>query len=177
MRYVAILFGFTAHLFAQQEPVNLSFKNVGAGGEPAGWFSIRKPGYSTSTTHLCRRENSRCVVVKYEDTTEPNDFGYVQQSFDATNFRGRQVRYRGWLRVDDPAKTRAQLFIRVDRSNEEVGFYDYSHQQPIRSRTWIRREIIGKVDPDAVRIIIGLMLGGRGAAYLAEPEFQLIESR
>jgi hypothetical protein len=33
------------------------------------------------------------------------------------------------------------------------------------------REIAGKVDSDAVRIAIGMMLGGRGSAYLADLEF------
>jgi hypothetical protein len=77
------------------------------------------------------------------------------QTFDATALRGKQVRYRAWLRIKDPLESRVQLFVRVDRPNREIGFHDYSHDRPVRSRDWTMREIVGRIDTDAVRITIG----------------------
>jgi hypothetical protein len=97
------------------------------------------------------------------------------QSFEAAAVRGKQIRYRAWLRVDDPSASRAQLFVRVDWPGA-VGFHDYSHAVPIRARQWSKREITGQVDRDATHVTIGFMLGGRGSAYMADPEFEVVQA-
>jgi hypothetical protein len=173
MRQINLLFGIAATLLAQ---INLNFQENGAGEMPKGWYSITEPGYSTATSDDCRRPKSRCVVLRYEGRSEPGDFGWVQQTFHAYALRGKQVRYRAWLRLKDPSQGRAQLAMRVDRLNGEIGFHDYSHDRPVRSRDWTAREIVGRIDADAVNITIGLMLGGRGAAYIADLEFESLEN-
>ena len=174
MRQVNLLFCLAATLLAQQGPINLDFQVNGAGGTPKSWST--DTGYSMATSDDCRRPKSRCAVLRYEGRSDPRDFGGVMQTFDATALRGKQVRYRAWLRIKDPLESRAQLFVRVDRPNREIGFHDYSHDRPVRSRDWTMREIVGRIDTDAVRITIGLMLGGRGAAYIADPEFESLDN-
>jgi hypothetical protein len=176
MRCIALLFCLAAPLLAQQRPINLNFEETRFDGKPLSWVWITEPGYSFAASSDCRRPQSRCVTVRYQGESEPRDFGYVMQTFDGTHFRGKQIRLRAWLRVNDPELSRAQLFVRVD-SPTGVGFHDYSHAQPIRSRDWTMREIAGKVDSDAVRIAIGMMLGGRGSAYLADLEFETVEDQ
>src|SRR6185503_14129183 len=127
---------------------------------------------STAISGDCRRPDSRCALLRYEGRDDPRDFGWLMQTFDATDLRGKLVRYRAWLRTDDPSQARAQLCVRVSRPNGEIGFYNYSHDHPIRSRDWAEREIVGRIDNDAVSITIGLMLGGRGTAYFADQEFK-----
>jgi hypothetical protein len=176
MRHVALLFCLAVPLLAQNSPINLNFEETGPEGRPLGWVWITEPGYSAATSVDCRRPQSRCAMVRYQGESDPRDFGYVMQTFNGTPLRGKQIRFRAWLRVDDPAISRAQLFLRVDRPSG-VGFHDYSHGQPIRSRDWTVREIVGKVDSDAVGIGIGLMLGGRGSAYIADLEFETVEGQ
>lgn len=170
-----VLLSLMAPLLAQQGPVNLDFTQTVAEGKPSSWFWIKEPGYSVATLDDCHKPNSRCAVVRYKGDRDPGDFGWIQQSFDATPLRGKQIRYRAWLRVDTPSISKAQLFVRVDRPGNVVGFHNYSHAQPIRSQNWTIREIVGKIDPDAIRISIGLMLGGHGSAYIAEPEFGTVD--
>jgi len=174
MRQFNLLFCLAATLLAQQGPINLNFHENGAGGTPRNWFT--DTGYSTATSDDCRRPKSHCAVLRYEGQSNPRDFGGLRQTFDATALRGKQVRYRAWLRVKDPSESRAQLFVRVDRPNRGIGFHDYSHDRPVRSTDWTMCEIAGRIDTDAVNITIGLMLGGRGAAYIADPEFESLEN-
>lgn len=115
-------------------------------------------------------------MLRYEGRSDPKDFGGVSQTFDATALRGKLVRYKAWLRIKDPSEGRAQLFVRVDRSSGGIGFHDYSHDRPVRSRDWTMCEIAGRIDTDAVNITIGLMLGGRGAAYIADLEFESLKN-
>jgi hypothetical protein len=47
-----------------------------------------------------------------------------------------------------------------------------SVDQRIRTRNWTPREIVGKIDEDALRVTIGLTFTGIGPAYFADPEFE-----
>ena len=173
MRCVALLFCLTVPLFAQQGPVNLNFKDSGTGGMPTGWAWAPSPSYYIAMVDDCRVLDSRCAMVRYQDEQRRGDRAYITQSFDATALRGQQVRYRASLRLDEPTLSRAQLFVRVDRPSG-VGFHGYSLDQRIRTRDWTMREIVGKIDADAVRITIGLTFAGTGSVYFADPEFETV---
>jgi hypothetical protein len=177
VRQVNLLFGWLAPLLLAQQggPVNLNFQETEGGPTPKAWYSITEPGYSTATSNDCRTPKSRCALLRYEGRSDPRDFGWLQQTFLATALRGKNVRYRAWLRLQDRLKGRAQLFLRVDRSNGDVGFHDYSHDRPVPLRDWTAREIVGRIDADAVNITIGLMLGGRGTAFIADQQFESLD--
>jgi hypothetical protein len=103
MPQVNLLFCLAATLLAQQGPINLNFQENGAGGTPKSWST--DSGYSTATFDDCRRPKSRCAVLRYEGRSDPQDFGGVSQTFDATALRGKLIRYKAWLRVKDPRRT------------------------------------------------------------------------
>lgn len=175
MRRIAFLFCLTICLSAQQSTVSLNFIDSGTGVEPTGWVWDPDPNYSIATVDSCLTWGSQCALIRHLGENHPVDRVYIMQSVDATALRGKQVRYRASLRVEVPTLSQAQLFVRVDRPSG-VGFSRYSLDQPIRSRDWTMREIVGEVDADAVRVTIGLMFVGRGAAYFADPEFEIVEN-
>ena len=172
MRWISVLLVLAIPLLAQQGPVNLDFAESGPEGSPAGWSAPRGPTYVAATTDDCRTPDSTCAVVRSEAIGSAADSGVIMQSFDAAALRGKQVRYRAWLRVEGLAL--AQLFVRVDRPSG-VGFHQYLDPR-IRSRDWTLREIVGAVDADATRITIGLMFRGLGSAYMADAEFETVEN-
>jgi hypothetical protein len=96
------------------------------------------------------------------------------QSFDASAFRGKQVRFRAWLRAENLALSGAQLFLRADRPSGS-GFSGYSPRQKTGSSDWTMHEVVGKIDPDADRITIGMMLSGMGAAAIADARLDTLE--
>ena len=175
MRKSCLLIALAAAAVAQQRPINLGFRENDLFGRPKGWFGDTRPGYVMAAAENCRTLTARCVVLRYDGVSEPIDLGGVHQSFSANELRGKQIRYRAWVQVDDPAKARAQIFVRVDRQNGTVGFHDYSHDRPVRSRDWTQMLVTGKIDADAVTITIGVLLGGRGAVFFSDPEFESID--
>lgn len=174
MRRVALLFCLTIPLFAQGGPVNLNFQDSGPEGIPTGWAWAPSPSYYIAMVDGCRVPDSRCAVIHHQDENRHGDRAYITQSFDATALRGQQVRYRAFLLLNAPQISQAQLFVRVDRPSG-VGLNAYSSvDQRIRTRNWTMREIVGKIDEDAVRITIGLTFVGAGPAYFANPEFEVV---
>ena len=102
MRRVGLLFCLLVPLPAQQGPVNLDFKDTGPQGKPTGWAWVNQPGYSIATLEDCRGPNSRYAMVCSQDGSVPRGLGNFLPSFDATALRGKQVRYRAWLRLEAP---------------------------------------------------------------------------
>jgi len=176
MRKFCLWIALAATAVAQQRPINLNFRENDVLGRLKGWFGDTRPGYSIATAENCRTLTARCVVLRYDGVSDPIDVGGVHQSFSAKELRGKQIRYRAWVRVDDPAKARAQIFVRVDRQDGTVGFHDYSHDRPVRSRDWTQMVVTGKIDADAIAITIGVLLGGRGEVYFSDPQFEGIDN-
>ena len=175
MRRITLLFCLTVCLSAQEGTVSLNFIDNGTGVEPTGWIWDPDPNYSIATVHICRVPASRCAQIRHLGEGHPVDRVYITQSVDGTALRGKQVRFSAALRVEAPTLSQAQLFVRVDRPSG-VGFNRYTLNQPIRSRDWAMREIVGEIDADAVRITIGVMFVGRGSGYFADPEFEIVEN-
>jgi C-terminal processing protease CtpA/Prc len=92
-------------------------------------------------------------------------FATVTQAVDATPYRGQQLRLEAAVRVavSGPGN-QAQLWLRVDRPQEEMGFFDNMMDRPIVDAEWRAYAIVGSVAPDAQRIVFGGLLAGAGEA-------------
>jgi C-terminal processing protease CtpA/Prc len=166
-----------AFLAAQPKngPVNLDFKNAVVGQLPDGWSApLASKGFPAAATDQCSKPDTLCGVVRSEQVTSPGPFGNMMQYFDAVPYRNKQVRFRAAVRVASPDKARAQLWLRVDRSKQRMGFFDNMGDRPIVSSDWRTYEINGEVSDDATGIAMGLMLiGGQGAAYIDQVSFEV----
>jgi C-terminal processing protease CtpA/Prc len=76
---------------------------------------------------------------------------------DAGAYRGKLIRYRAAVRVTEGG--RAGLWLRVDRPNQTMGFFDNMSARPIvMLQDWQDFDINGFVDDDAVRIALGVLV-------------------
>lgn len=93
--------------------------------------------------------------------------GVLTQVLDAAGFAGRDIRLRAAARTEfsDPAG-RLQFWLRVDKKDATPGFFDNMMDRPIRSPEWNEYRILGKVDEDARRIVIGAIQVGSGKVWM-----------
>jgi hypothetical protein len=86
---------------------------------------------------------------------------------DAAAYRGKRVRLRGAVRVDVAGSgNQGQLWLRVDRAQRQMGFFDNMGDRPVTSDEWQVYEIEGPVARDAVRIAFGAFLNGAGTMWV-----------
>ena len=96
------------------------------------------------------------------------------QLVDATSYRGKRMRLRGYLRADDVDS--GGLWVRVDGILE--GRYamlalDNSEDRRIEdTRDWETREIIVDIPPEGVTILMGAMLTGDGELWVDDLSFE-----
>ncbi|MCE2425852.1 MAG: hypothetical protein J4F45_12285, partial [Pseudomonadales bacterium] len=165
------------------EPTNLDFEDGIVGEVPTGWFApqvTERSGYTVELSDETANSGERSAKIAKVRTattdagTPPpgGGFGNVMQAVDGAPYRGKRVRFSGWVRTEVPLSLpgfpsgQAQAWFRVDRPERRMGFFDNMNDRPIRSKDWQRFEIVGDIDADAERINFGLILTGRGKAWL-----------
>ncbi len=96
---------------------------------------------------------------------------YLTYTLDATELRGKRVRFSASLLAEYPAISRVRLFMRVDRV-AGVGFHEYTDGKRNASPAWATPQLVGTVAEDAKHVTVGMRFTGRGLAYLAEPKLE-----
>jgi C-terminal processing protease CtpA/Prc len=165
-------------LAQQTGPVNLNLEAGKLGQTPTGWIfpaMSAQSGYTASLTDEKPKSGVACAVIRREGAATVQAFGNLMQSFSAAAFRGKRVRFRAAVRAEIPGLGgQAQLWLRVDRRDRQMGFFDNMGDRPIRASAWNYYEIIGDIDQDAEIINFGLMLLGDGKAWLDDVTFETV---
>ena len=159
---------------AQDSLQNPDFEQGEVGKLPQGWFTPTA-GYTAVTVEDRPHGGKRCARLSSDQGENQGPFGNIMQSFDATPYRGKQIRLRAAVRVaiggfDD----KAQLWLRVDRPGGQPGFFDNMGDRPIRDPDWAYYEIVGNVAEDAESINLGLMLIRNGQAWLDDVSLKIL---
>ena len=97
---------------------NADFEEGTPGAGVAGWTVTVGSGFWK--TEGCA-EAKGCVEVA-PPVAGPNPNGILLQYVDATTYRGKLLRYRGAVRVTPGG--RAGMWLRVDRADRQMGFFD-----------------------------------------------------
>ena len=95
------------------------------------------------------------------------EFGGILQQISAVPLRGKEVRFsaRGKAAVTGDGN-QLQFWIRVDRPDRRMGFFENMDSRPVRTSSWKSYEINGNVAADAERIAFGAFLAGTGRAWV-----------
>jgi C-terminal processing protease CtpA/Prc len=174
------LFSLNGSATAEERgPVNLDLEEGEIGGVPTGWFQPKPSidaGFKVQLTDDNPKSGKRCVLISRDKEGEIAGFGNLMQSFDANAYRGKRVRLRAAVRTDLPGSGgQGQLWLRVDRKDDQPGFFDNMGDRPIKTRKeWRTFEIVGEVADDAVSINFGLMLVGNGRVWLDAVSFEVL---
>ena len=142
---------------------------------------IRNPGFEDALTAVGWNASGAAYTIAVTDTAHrgarallisapvvtPGSTGVVSQMVDATPYRGKWIRLRGYARGQaNPGTGFLGFWLRVDRANQQHGFFDNMNDRPIAAADWQLFEIIGKVDDDAERLALGMLLSGSGRALI-----------
>jgi C-terminal processing protease CtpA/Prc len=175
---LALLIRATAGDGPERGPVNLDLEEGELGKVPTGWFQPSPSvdaGYQVQLTDEQPKSGKRCARISRDAKEDAAGFGNLMQSFDAAAYRGKRVRLRAAVRAEVAGfRNQAQLWLRVDRKDDQPGFFDNMGDRPIGRKEWRDYEIVGDVAEDAVAISLGLILVGNGRAWLDAVSFEVI---
>ena len=93
--------------------------------------------------------------------TSIDGFSTVMMSIPASDLRGRDIRLRALVRATPRESSgKAALWLRVDRPDRQMGFFDNMDDRPVRSGNWKEYGIEGPVAEDATNVAFGVMAFG-----------------
>jgi len=170
-------------------PRNLNCEEGLPGRVPPFPWTVQAPSKDAGYVAELRRDGCRsrigCAVVT-APVNVPGQNGNLMQSFSADAYRGKTVRLGAWLKIEQffpsaagplrfpDAEDRAQLWLRVMRTNSRVGFSDSMDNRPVRSADWSWAEITAPIDEDANTINFGVMSFGGAHAWIDGITFDLV---
>jgi hypothetical protein len=143
---------------------------------PAGWYmsGSHAPEYIAGLLPRDRAyEGKRVIQLRFRAPETPGGFGTIMQSIEATNYRGRRVRFSAMIRGHEIAGW-AGTWLRVDTTSRDQ-VLDNMNDRPLRETTgWTPAANVLDVGEDAVSVHFGVLLAGAGALDLATPRFEVV---
>ena len=150
---------------AQNAPTNLDFESPDPSGNQIGppWYTgLFQQSYEVSIDSNGAYHGKYWVSIRSVSTPGKNEFANLSQSFDATPYRGKFIKYRAAVRHIGNTHGDIRLWMRVDRVEKHKPFFTSKTDRPIQSTDWEEYQIIGYVAQDAINIFIGCSLLGEG---------------
>lgn len=136
-----------------------------AGSQPADYdMGIDRDGAFTGSSSGFIRSKA----------ADPRGFGTYMQMFDATEYRGKRLRLSAYVK-SERVENWAGLWMRVDRDKKAVAF-DNMQDRPIRNtQGWTQHAIVLDVDAKATAVAFGILLAGRGAVWIDDVTFEIVD--
>jgi C-terminal processing protease CtpA/Prc len=103
-----------------------------------------------------------------------NDYAPVNRRIDAVPLQGKDFVFQMKVKMLQ-GDGQGQLWVRVDKADKTMGFFDNMNDRPVKSRDWAVYEIKGQVDKDAAAIYVGVMLIGKGEVLFDDVSFKVKE--
>jgi len=170
----ALLVGMgTVATQAQESPVapeNLDFESPpGPTRQPVGWGGGGE-GYEFAVDPQVRHQGKQSGRIRWAgvDQASASGFGTLTQGVAANGFRGKRVRYSGYVRTQDVSEGWVGLWMRVDGPEGMLAFDNMqtSNRAIVGTTDWKEYEIILDVPKGATAIVFGMLLGGKGTAWV-----------
>ncbi|MEK4518183.1 AraC family transcriptional regulator [Paenibacillus sp. FSL H8-0122] len=107
-----------------------------------------------------------------EAAQDDNGFGTLMQQFQAREYRGRRMRFSGFVRTEEVTGW-SGLWMRVDDNKQNMLAFDNMQNRSIQGTTeWNHYACVMDIPSEADVINIGILLSGSGQVWLGECEFE-----
>lgn len=151
---------------------------------PKGWFEAgSNPNqYEITIDNQVTYNGKSSIQIKSLDPNTAQDFGNLMQTIQAENYRGKRVKFSGYIKTENVQPVGASLWMRVDRErmnendkNVSIAFDNMMNRSPIGTTDWQKFEIVLDIYNNAEYISFGMMLIREGTAWFAGLKFEEVD--
>lgn len=105
----------------------------------------------------------------------PSRFFAINQTLSAEDYRGKRVRLKGQVKTKDVEKW-AGFWLRADDEKKIVAFDNMQRRGIIGTTGWQPAEIVLDIPPEAEKLTFGLILDGKGKAWMRDVTFEVVDA-
>jgi hypothetical protein len=143
-------------------------------GDPPGWDgsgSGYQIGVDNSESH-----GGETSAYMSASSRNGNAFGNLMQTVRADAYRGKRMRWSGWVKHTDLTGPDVGLWMRVDGPGEVASCDNMSNRSLSGSAGWHQVSIVLDVPENAIGIALGALLVGTGTLQIDDLEFEEVGS-
>jgi len=148
---------------------------VAADGQlPEGWHKAGSdPGdYDMGVDAAVRHSGKASGFIKAK-TDDPKGFGTLMQTVRADDYRGKWLRLSGQVKADKIDQW-AGLWMRIDGETKTLAFDNMQERAIKGTSDWKRYDIVLDVPEESVNIAFGIVLVGKGEAWVDDLQFEVV---
>jgi hypothetical protein len=141
---------------------------------PNGWFKAgsHPQNYETGIDTAAKHSGSASAYIKFIGD-KPEGFGTLMQAFKPDQYGGKRVRMSAWMKTENADS--AQLWMRIDGVEKKMLGFDNMNNRAVKGTDdWKRYEITLDVPESAVAIAFGILVAGRGQAWVDDFQFEVV---
>ncbi len=160
--------------FARADEPKSATANAFEPGLPRGWKggSPNERAYASGIDRAVVHGGRASALVRMTGA-RPLDPGTLVQSVRAEPYRGRRIRFSGFIRTEG-ANGGAGLWMRVDGTDAILAYDNMSSRRIRWTRDWQEAEIVLDVAPESRTITFGLILIGDGKVWLDDVRIEAV---
>ncbi|HEX8127599.1 MAG TPA: hypothetical protein VF527_00630 [Pyrinomonadaceae bacterium] len=143
---------------------------------PKGWSltGSHRDNYYLTTDNKVRHGGKTSATLISKNSASEDGFGSMKQEIKADNYRGRRVRYAGYLKAESAAQ-RAALWMRVEGEDGKILAFDNMDERPATGTTsWRKYEIVLDVPETAQHIALGVLFEGKGQIWADDLKLEVV---
>jgi hypothetical protein len=148
-----------------------------AADEVPGWFKAgsRPMDYEMGADRTVVMTGKASGFIRNKPDPHPDGFGTYMQMFEATEYRGKRVRFSAFVKTEN-VENWASLWMRVDGNERRSIAFDNMQKRQIKgTQNWTRHSIVLDVDAaKSTAIAFGVMLSGKGAVWIDDVRFEVV---
>lgn len=142
------------------------------GKVPPRW-GVTTKGYETRPVTRGAGEGKYAIELRANGDDNPAGFGNLMTGFLTNKTRGKTIEISALLKSD--GRARAQMWARVDRQDDAMGFFDNMNDRPVLSTKWTRVSLRFRVDDDAVGLFYGVLTPDHGSIFVDDFKFRILD--
>ena len=141
---------------------------------PTGWFlaGSKPANYRTSVDKTMIQNGQPSAYLK-SAVPVTDGFGTLMQQISASDYLGKRVRLRAWVRSQD-VEGSAGMWMRVDKDQSMLAFDNMQNRAIKGTQPWKQCEVVLDVPVDATGIFFGILLSGSGEVWMNDVSFEVV---
>ena len=146
---------------------------------PAGWGMTgdNPGGYDVALDTAIKHGGNTSATLRAKPAAVADKFGSLVSSIRPDKFRGKRVRFSGYLKTNDVGG-HAAMWIRIDGPNIDMLDFSNMDERPIKGTSdWKRYDLVVDVPANAEAIVYGAFLRGQtGQMWIDDVELVAVGS-
>ena len=143
-------------------------------GTPPGWGGAGS-GYEIGRDNSVSHYGETAAYITASSHQE-GTFGLLVQSIRADAYRGKRLRWSGWVKHTDLAGGDIGLWMRVDGPGEVASFDNMSTRPLSGSSDWHQVSVVLDVPDNAIGFALGVLMDGTGTLLVDDLKLEEVGS-